>query len=156
MLGEKDSSFSTTGWTQVETLARERPKVIMTAFGVGTADTRHALEIVGAGAKPLAELLDALKAVPAVRGGVLFIVPGAEVAEVPPEDDVEVIATTGNVPFPSRDRDRDRCAHMNVYGRKRLPASDRGPGHRASHNMAHPPDAFSSLRSCEGAGDARR
>jgi hypothetical protein len=24
------------------------------------------------------------------------------------------------------------------------------------HNMAHPPDAFSSRRSCEGAGDARR
>ena len=45
MLGEKDRSLSTTGGTQVEALAGERAKVIMTAFGVGTADPRDTLEI---------------------------------------------------------------------------------------------------------------
>ncbi len=40
------------------------------ASGVGTADTRHALEIVTARREPVAELLDTLKTVPAVDGGV--------------------------------------------------------------------------------------
>jgi hypothetical protein len=75
--------------TQIETLAGKSAKVFMTmmhrragaegtdqsAFGVGAVDTRHALEIVAAGVKPLAKLLDALKAVPSVGvGGILIVV----------------------------------------------------------------------------------
>lgn len=43
MLGKEDRPFATTGWAEVETLARERPEVVMAAFGVGTADARDAL-----------------------------------------------------------------------------------------------------------------
>ena len=124
------------------------------AFGIGAAYPRDALEIVATGAKPLPDLLDALKAIPAVSGGVLLIVLGAEVAEVPLEYSMELVAAAGNVLIPYRGRDRDCRAHINTYGRSELPASDRGRGHRAPHNIAHSPDAFSSLRSCEGAGDA--
>ena len=123
------------------------------AFGIGAAYPRDALEIVATGAKPLPDLLDALKAIPAVSGGVLLIVLGAEVAEVPLEYSMELVAAAGNVLIPYRGRDRDCRAHINTYGRSELPASDRGRGHRAPHNIAHLPDAFSSLRSCEGAGD---
>ena len=61
------------------------------------------------------------------------------------EDGAELIATTPNVLVPRRGRDRDCRAHTNVYGRNQLPASDRGRGHRAPHNMAHSPDTFSEL-----------
>ncbi len=37
------------------------PKVVVTTFGVGTADPRYTLEIVDAGIKPLADLLDTLR-----------------------------------------------------------------------------------------------
>jgi hypothetical protein len=47
------------------------------------------LEIVAAGAKPLPDLLDALKAIPAVGSGVLLIVLGAKDAEVPLEYGME-------------------------------------------------------------------
>ena len=60
-------------------MTEERPKAIMTAFWVRTADTRDALEIVATGAKPLAQLLDTLKAIPAVGRGVLLIVVLAEI-----------------------------------------------------------------------------
>jgi hypothetical protein len=66
MFSEQDGPFSTAGWAEIETLARERPEVIVSALGVGTANPRHALEIVAARRKALAQLLDALKAVPAV------------------------------------------------------------------------------------------
>jgi hypothetical protein len=79
MLGKEDRPFATTGWAEVETLARERPEVVMAAFGVGTADGSHALKVVATGVKPLPDLLDTLKAIPAVGGGVLLIAPGAEV-----------------------------------------------------------------------------
>jgi len=52
MLGEKDGSFSTTEGAQVESLARKRPEVVVPTLRVGAADTRHAVEIVAAGAKP--------------------------------------------------------------------------------------------------------
>jgi hypothetical protein len=126
------------------------------AVRIGTAYPRDALEIVATGAKPLPDLLDALKAITAVGGGVLLIVLGAEVAEVPLEYTMEFVTATGNVPIPRRGSNRDCRAHINKYGRNELPASDRGRGHRAPHNIAHSPDAFSSLRSCEGAGDAHR
>ena len=45
-------------------------------------DARDALEVVAARREPLDELLDTLKAVQAVGGGVLLIVLIAEVAEV--------------------------------------------------------------------------
>jgi hypothetical protein len=154
MLGEKDSSFSTTGWAEIETLARERPEVIVSALGVGTANPRDALEIVAARRKPLAQLLDALKAIPAVGCGVLLIVVLAEVGEVSLEYGMELAAATGNVLIPRRGRKRDGRAHIIVYGRNQLFASDRELVHRSPHNVSHSPDAFSSRRSCEGAGDA--
>jgi hypothetical protein len=154
MLGKEDCPFATTGWTQVEALAGKRPKVIMTAFGVGTANTRDALEIVAARRESLAQLLDALKAIPAVGCGVLLIVVLAEVGEVSLEYGMELAAATGNVLIPRRGRKRDGRAHIIVYGRNQLFASDRELVHRSPHNVSHSPDAFSSLRSCEGAGDA--
>gem|GEM_PF-4187099 len=150
MLGEQDGPFSTTRGAQVESLAREGTEVVMATLGVGAADTRDALEIVTAGAKPLPDVLNTLKAIPAVGGGVLLLVPGAEVAEVPLEDGMQVVPTAGNVLIPRRSRDRDCRAHINIYGRNELPASDRGRGHRAPHNMAHPPDAFSELALLRG------
>ena len=124
MLGEKDGSFSTTGWTQIETLAGEGPEVVMPAFGVGTADARDALEIVAARRKAPANFLDMLNAVSSVGGGVLLIVLLAEVSEMPLEYCMELVPPTGNVPVRRHARDRDCRAHMNVYGRKWLCASD--------------------------------
>ena len=74
----------------------------MAAFGAGTADASHALKIVATRGKSLAELLDPLNAVHAEGGGVLLIVLCAEVVKVLLEDGMEVVATTGNVPFRSR------------------------------------------------------
>jgi hypothetical protein len=99
MLGKEDCPFATAGWlvtrfarcspmhpgTQVKALAREWPEIVMSALGVGTRNTRDALEIVATGAKPFPDLLDTFKAIPAVGGGVLLIVLGAEVAEVATE-----------------------------------------------------------------------
>jgi len=59
MLGKEDCPFATAGRTEIEPLARERPKVVVTAFGIGAAYPRDALEIVATGAKPLPDLLDA-------------------------------------------------------------------------------------------------
>jgi len=156
MLGEKDRSFSTARWTQVESFAQKRPEVVMSALGGGTADTRDALEIVTARREPVAELLDTLKAVSTVGGRVLLLVVLAEVFEVSLEYSMELVAATGNVPVRCHGRDRDCRTHINIYGRNELPASDTWFFHRSPHNVAHSPDAFSSLRCCEGAGDARR
>ena len=181
MLREQDRSFSTTEGlvthfvrcypmhpgTQVKAHAREWPEAFVTrmhgraakaadqaAVGIRTADPRHTLEIVATGAKPLPDLLDPLKTIPAVGGGVLFIVPGAEVAKMPLEYGMELVAAAGNVPILRRGRDRDCRAHIIVYERNQLFASDRELVHRSPHNVSHSPDAFSSLVSCEGAGDA--
>jgi hypothetical protein len=126
MLGEKDRSFSTAGWTQVEPFARKRPEVVMAAFGVGTAYPRDALEIVAARRKALAQLLDTLKAVPAVGGGVLLIVVLAEVGEVPLEYRMEFVTATGNVPVCRRGRDGDCRAHIDIYWLNVLLASREG------------------------------
>ena len=71
----------------------------MSALGVGTAYPRDALEIVAAGRKALAQLLDTLKAVPAVGGGVLLIVLLAEVVEVPLEYRMESLRPRGTYRF---------------------------------------------------------
>ncbi|WP_146049499.1 hypothetical protein [Alkalispirochaeta sphaeroplastigenens] len=119
-------------------MTKERPEAVVTrmhgragaegidqpTLGVGAADTRHALEIVTAGAKPLPDLLDTLKAVPAVGGGVLLPVVRAEIGEMAFNDGMKFVATTGNVPVPRRSRDRDCRAQTNIYGRSELPASD--------------------------------
>jgi hypothetical protein len=154
MSGEQDRPFATAGRAEIETLAGERTKVIVSTLGVRATDTRHAFEIVTTGAKSLPDLLVTLKAIPAVGGGVLLIVPGAEVAEVPFKDGMELVAPTGNVLVPRRGRNGDCRVHMMVYERNELFASDRELVHRSPHNVPHSPDAFSSLRSCEGAGDA--
>ena len=71
----------------------------MPAFGVGTADTRDALKIVTTGTEPIPDLLDTFKAIPAVGGGVLLIVAVAEIGEMPFEDGMELVATTGTYRF---------------------------------------------------------
>jgi len=99
----------------------------MAALGVGTADSRDALEIVTAGAKPLPDLLDTLKAIPAVGGGVLLLVVLVVLAELGGmafKDGMEFVATTGNVPVRRHGRDRDCRTHISIYGRNELPASD--------------------------------
>lgn len=122
MFGEKDSSFAATGRTKVEPLTRKRAEVVMSTLGVGTADPGHALEIVAAGTKPLADLLDTLKAVHAVGGDVLLIILLAEIVEVPFEDGMELVATTRNVPVLCRGRDGGCRAHINLYEQNALPA----------------------------------
>jgi hypothetical protein len=128
----------------------------MTTFGIRTANPRDALEIIATGRKPLADLLDTLEAVPAVGGGVLLIVLLAEIVEVAFEDCVEVVVPARNVPFFRNRLCNSWRAHIKTYGQNRLPASQGVWIYRSQHNMAHAPDAFSSLRSCVGAGDARR
>jgi len=147
MLGKEDGPFSTAGRTKTKPLARERPKVVVTAFGIGAAYARDALEIVATGAKPLAQLLDTLKAIPAVGGGVLLIVEPTEIIEVLLEDGMQIVPTARHVPF-GRDSLRESCCpHMYSYGGNKLPASRNPRNHRWPHNIAHSPDAFSSLRS---------
>jgi len=167
LFSEQDGSFATAGRTKIKPFAGKRSEVIVSAFGVGTAYPRDALEIVAARREALAKLLDALKAVSTVGGCVLLVVLLAEVLEVSFEYSVELVAATGNVLIPRRGRDRDCRAHINIYGSNELPASRGGRIHGTPHNIAHSPDAFSSLcirsslhcstsanRSCEGAGDA--
>lgn len=124
MLGKENRALSTARWTQIETLAGEGPEIVMPAVGIRTPDPRHPLEIVATGTKPLPDLLDTLKAIPTVGGSVLLIVLGAEVVEVVFEYGMQLVAATGNVPVRRHARDRDCRAHMNVYGRKWLRASD--------------------------------
>ena len=164
MLREQDGPFSTTGGlvthfvrcspmhpgTEVESLAGERPEVVMAAFGVGTTDTRHALEIVTARREPLAELLDTLQAVSTVGGRVLLLVVLAELGEVSLEYSMELVAPTGNVPVRRRRRNRDCSTHINIYWGKVLPASDTWLFHRSPHNVAHSPDTFSELSLLRG------
>ena len=156
MLSEEDCPFATAGRTKIKPLAGERAKLIMSTLGVGTAYPRHALEIVAARRKALAQLLDTLKAIPAVGGSVLLIVFLAEVGEVTLEYGMECITATGNIPVCRRGFNGDRRVHIIVYEPNQLFASDRELVHRSPHNIAHSPDAFSSLRSCEDAGDALR
>ena len=123
MLGKEDGPFAAAGRTKVEALAGKRPEVVVSTFRVGTTDTRDALKVVATGAKPPAELLDTLKAVPAVGGGVLLIVLPAEIIEVLIEDGMQVVPTARHVPF-GRDRLRESCCpHIYLYGRNGLPAS---------------------------------
>ena len=141
------SSHGQAAWARCE--GTDQP-----ALGVGAADTRHAFEIVASRRESITELLDTLKTVPAVGGGVLLIVLGTEVAEVPLEYGMELLAAAGNVLIPRRSRDRDCRTYIIAYERNQLFASDRELVPRSPHNIAHSPGAFSSLRSCEGAGDA--
>jgi len=154
MLGKEDRPLPAAGRAEIEPLAGERTKVIVSTLGVRATDTRDALKIVAAGAKPLAELLDTVKPVLAVGSGVLLIVLCAEVVKVPLEYGMELVAAAGNVLIPRSCRDRDFRVHIVLYERNQLFASDRELVYRSPHNIAHPPDAFSSLRSCECAGDA--
>ena len=150
MLGKEDRPLPAAGRTKIEPLAGKRPKVVVTAFGIGAAYPRDALEIVAARREALAKLLNALKAVSTVGGGVLLIVLDTEVAEVPLEDGMQVVPTAGNVPIPRRGRDRDCRAHINIYGRNELPASRGRRIHGTPHNIAHAPDAFSELALLRG------
>ena len=103
----------------------------MTAVGIRTADPRHTLQIVAAGAKPLADLLDTLKAIPAVGGGGLLLVVLAEPGEMAFKDGMEFVATTRNVLVPRRGRKRDCRPHIIVYERNQLLASERELVHRS-------------------------
>jgi hypothetical protein len=88
---------------------------LLTAVGIRTADPRQTLQIVAAAAKPLADLPDTLKAIPAVGGGVPPIVTVAEVGEMAIEDGVELIATTRNVLVPRRaQRQRPPWSHQCI------------------------------------------
>ena len=114
--GERDGQFTTTGWTQIELLTREGPEVIMATLRIGTADPRYTLPTVSTHGEPLTDLLDTLKAVHAVDGGVLRVVLVAGVVEVPFEDRVERVASTSNVPVLRRNLHGGCHAHTNLYG----------------------------------------
>jgi hypothetical protein len=58
-------------------------------------------------------MLDALKAVPAVGGGVLLIVLPAEVGEMPFEDGMQIVPAAGYVPF-GRDWSRKSCRSLRI------------------------------------------
>ena len=132
MYDKEDRSFSAAGGVQVEARAREWPEEVMSALRIRAADTGHTLQILPAGTKPLPDLLDALKAVPSVGGGVSLIVSCAEVVKVLLECRMGFVTSTGNVPVPRRGLGRDCRAHMSVYGREPLRASDRPPPYRCS------------------------
>jgi hypothetical protein len=70
---EEQGASSAAGWTEVEALTRERPKVIMTTFGIRTANPCNALEVIATGRRSLADLLDTLTAVHAVGGGAFLV-----------------------------------------------------------------------------------
>ena len=150
MLGKQDGSFATAGRAKVEALAGEGPEVVMSALRIPTADTGHTLQIVSADTKPVPDLLDTLKAVLAVGGGVLLIVVLTEVGEVAFEDGVEVVVAARNVSFLRGRLCNSWCAHIKTYGENRLPASQRVWIYRLQHNIAHPPDAFSELSLLRG------
>ena len=114
-------------------------------LGVRATDARDAQEIVAARRKPLAELLDTLKAIPAVGSGVLLLVVLAKIGEMAFKYGMEFVKAAGNVLIPRRVRERDCRAHIIVYERNKLFASDRELVHRSPHNVSHSPDAFSSL-----------
>ena len=105
MLSKEDGPFATAGRTKIKPLAGERPEVVVTAFGIGAAYPRDALEIVAARRKPFPDLLNSLKAIPAVGGGVLLLVVLAEVCEVPLEYGMEFVTATGNIMVPRRGRE---------------------------------------------------
>ena len=56
--------------------------------------------------------------------------------------DAVVYAETGMLPGKRHGRDRDRRAHINIYGRDELPASRGGCIHGTPHNMTRPADRF--------------
>ncbi len=99
MLGKEKGALAATGRTEVEAFAGKRSEVVMSAFGVGTADARDALEIIATRREPLADSLDTFDAVHAVSRRVFLIVLLAELREVAFEDSMELIAATGNIPF---------------------------------------------------------
>ena len=109
---------------------------------VRATDTRDALEVVAARRESFPDLLNTLKAIPAVGGGVLLIVLGAGVAEVPLKNGMELVPTARHVLIPRRRRDTDCRTHIIVYERNKLFASDRELVHRSPHNVSHSPDAF--------------
>jgi len=69
-------------------------------------------------------MLDTLKAVPAVFGGVLLIVMLPEVGEKAFKDGIKFVVATGNVVIPRCDLFRTRRAHIDIYWRNVLLASD--------------------------------
>ena len=150
MLGKEDYPFATAGRTEIEPLARERPKVIMAAFGIRTANPRNAVEIIATGRKPLADLLNTLEAVPAVRGRIFLFILLAEVGEVAFEDGMEVVVPARNVRFFRNRLCNSWRAHIKTYGQNRLSASQGVWIYRSQHNISHPPDAVSSLSLLRG------
>ena len=143
---------------QASIMAEERSEIVMPAFGVGTADASGTLEIVTACCKSLANVLYPSEAIQAVGGRVLLGVLVAEVGKVAVEDGMQLVAVSAarHIPCPRSRRYGNRGAHIHWYGTDCLVASRGRRIHESPHNMAHSPDAFSLLRSCDGAGDAHR
>ena len=97
VLGEQQRSLLAATWTEIESLARKRPEVVMTTRRVRAPDAGDAQSVVAARQKPIANVADAIQPEHAVPGRVRLIVDVAELSEMSLEDRVELIATTGDV-----------------------------------------------------------
>ena len=99
VLGEQQRPLLAARWAQVETLAAERPEIVVSTRGIGTPDASHSEPVVPAGLEAFADVADAFKTEHAVLGGVPFVVDVAELVEMALEDRMELIAAPGNVPM---------------------------------------------------------
>ncbi len=97
VLCEQQRPLLTARWAKVETLARKRSEVVVSASGVRASDASHTKLVVSAGQEPLSDAADAVQPEHAVGCCVLLIVDIAEVLEVALEDGMELIAAPGKV-----------------------------------------------------------
>ena len=115
MLGKQQCPLAAAGWTEVETFAGKRPKVIVSALGIGTAYPCDTLEVVPTCRESLTELLDPLQAKNPVDRCEVLVILLAEIGKVPFEDSMEHVTATGNIPIRRQRCDRDCCIHINHY-----------------------------------------
>ncbi len=73
MLGEKQSAFLAAGGAEVETLARERPEVIVSAFRIKTAYPGKSQSVVSTGSEMITDFGNALQTKAVVFCSILII-----------------------------------------------------------------------------------
>ncbi len=74
MLPEKNSSFLTAGWTEIETLTGERPHYFVSALGICTLYSCDAFGVISACYETFSEVLNSFKTDSALFCIVLFAV----------------------------------------------------------------------------------
>ena len=129
VFSEQQRPLLTARRTQVETLAAERPEIVVSTRGIRTPDASHTKPVVPTGQKPLAGVANAIEAEDAVLGCEPLIVDIAEPLEMPLEDRVELVVAPGDVAsFRGRPGRMGGGLHTLQDGRRVRPASLCGPG----------------------------